>query len=194
MRAFAVAGMVVLLAGCAGSSVRMEEVSAERYAPAPQPGKAMVVFMRPSGIGFMVQSTVYEVKESEVQMIGIVSAKTKVAYQVDPGKRLFMAVGESAEFMSAELQAGRTYYANVSPRMGMWKARFSLDPIRREQLESDGFKSDFNDTRWVVKTAATEEWFAANRASIQSKRSEYYPDWTQKPETERPALRADDGR
>jgi hypothetical protein len=191
---YLLAGFVVLLSGCAGGITRMESMPAESAAPTPLPGKAMVVFMRPSGLGFAVQSTVYEVKGTEVDMIGIVAAKTKVAYQVDPGKRVFMAVGESADFMSANVQAGRTYYVNVSPRFGMWKARFALGPIHREKLDSDAFKSDFGDTRWVMKTAATDEWFAANRSSIQSKRSEYYADWLKTPENERALLRAEDGR
>ena len=190
----ALAGLLLVLSGCAGNIVQMQEISADQPAPTPLQGKAMVVFMRPSTLGFAVQSTVYEVKGNEVELIGIVAAKTKVAYHVDPGQRLFMAVGESADFMSAELQAERTYYVYVAPRMGMWKARFALDPIRREQLDGDAFKSDFKDTRWVRKTAESEQWFAANRASIGSKRSEYYPDWTKKPEGERSGLRVDDGR
>ena len=105
-----------------------------------------------------------------------------------------MTVGESADFMNAEAQAGRTYYANVSPRMGLWKARFALDPVRRQDLDGEAFKNDFKDTRWVAKTAATEEWFSANRSSVQSKRAEYYADWVKKPDSERPALRVEDGR
>jgi hypothetical protein len=97
----------------------MAEITAESYVPAPEPGKALLVFMRPSGVGSGIQSTVYEVSGDEVRIIGIVSAKTKIAYQAEPGKQLFMTVGESADFMSAELQPGRTYYASVAPRMGL---------------------------------------------------------------------------
>ena len=191
-RSFVLAGLVLLLSGCAGRIVRMESMPAEA-SPTPLPGKAMVVFIRGRDSA-LVQSTVYEVKGTEVEMIGIVAAKTKVAYQVDPGKRMFMAVGETADFMNADVQAGRTYYVNVAPHLGNWKARFALDPIHRAQLDSAEFKSAFSDTRWVMKTAATDVWFAANRSSIQSKRSESYSNWLKTPENERAALRADDGR
>ena len=107
---------------------------------------------------------------------------------------MFMAVGETADFMNADVQAGRTYYVNVTPGLGNWKARFALDPIHRAQLDSAAFKSDFSDTRWVMKTAATDEWFAANRSSIQSKRSASYSEWMKTPENQRAALRAEDGR
>ena len=192
-RAFVLTGLVLLLCGCAGRIVRMEVMPAESASPAPLPGKAMVVFMRGPDSA-LVQSTVYEVKGTDVEMIGIVAAKTKVAYQVDPGKRMFMAVGETADFMNADLQAGRTYYVIVTAGLGNWKARFALDPIHRAQLDSAEFKSTFKDTRWVRKTAATDEWFAANRRSIQSKRSGSYSEWMKTPENERAALLAEDGR
>lgn len=169
------------------------ELVPESASPTPLPGKAMVIFMRGRDSA-LVQSTVYEVKGTELEMIGIVAAKTKVAYQVDPGKRVFMALGESADFMNADVQAGRTYYVSVVPGLGNWKARFTLDPFHRAQVDSAEFKSNFSDTRWVRKTAATDEWFVANRSSVQSKRSQYYSDWLKTPENERPALRADDGR
>jgi hypothetical protein len=192
-RSFVLAALVLVLSGCAGRIVRMGLMPAESASPTPLPGKAMVVFMRGQDSA-LVQSTVYEVKGPEVEIIGIVAAKTKVAYQVDPGKRMFMAVGETADFMNADVQAGRTYYVYVAPQLGNWKARFALEPVRRAQLDSAGFKSDFRDTRWVVKTAATDEWFAANRSSVRWKRSESYSEWLKTPEKERPALRAEDGR
>ena len=169
------------------------ELMPESASPTPLPGKAMVVFMRGPDSA-LVQSTVYEVKETDVEMVGIVAAKMKVAYQVDPGKRMFMAIGETADFMNADLQSGRTYYVNVAPRLGNWKARFALDPVHRAQLDSAEFKTTLRDTRWVMKTAATDEWFAANRSSVRWKRSESYSDWLKTPENERPALRTEDGR
>ena len=194
MRTFAIAALVLMLSACAGSSPRMQEVTTAGYAPAPEPGKALVVFMRPSGFGFAVQSTVYEIVDEELRIIGIISAKTKLAYQVQPGKRLFMAMGESADFMTAELQAGRTYYASVAPRMGMWKARFAFEPVRGKDFDTEAFKNDLSGTRWVEKSVATDEWFMLNRTDVLAKRASYYPDWLKQPEGERAALRADDGR
>ena len=31
-------------------------------------------------------------------------------------------------------------------------------------------------------------------SSVQSKRAEYYPEWVERPDSERPALRSEDGR
>lgn len=185
---------VLLVAGCAGTVKNMQELPAGSAEPVPQPGKAMVVFLRPSGVGFAVQSSVFEVKDTQPSLAGILAAKTKVAYQVDPGRRMFMAIGESAEFLAADLLPGKTYYAYVSPRMGMWKARFALEPKHRQELESAEFKTDLNECRWVENTPQSSAWMSANLASIQTKRAEYFGDWQSKPESERPGLRPEDGR
>jgi len=183
-----------LLSGCAGTVVHMRELAADKAPVAPAPGKAAVVFLRPSGVGFAVQSSVFEVKDNQSLLVGIVAAKTKVAYQVEPGKRLFMAIGESADFMTADLLPNRTYYVLVAPRMGLWKARFGLKPVRGEELDSPEIKSSLADCKWVEKTDASENWARGNMASIESKRAEYYPDWVKQPEQERPHLSQGDGR
>jgi len=137
---FAVLLLALLLSGCAGTVKNMRTVPPDRIVTAPEEGKSMVVFMRPSGLGFAIQSSVFEIKGDNPSLVGIVAAKKKVSYQLEPGKHLFMVVGESADFMSAELEVNKAYYALVIPRMGMWKARFSLKPIHADELNSSQFK------------------------------------------------------
>jgi hypothetical protein len=193
-RTLVVAAAVLLAAGCAGTVKNMQEAPVGSAEPAPQPGKAMVVFMRASGVGAAVQASVFELKDTQPAMVGILASKTKVAYQADPGKRMFMAMGENADFLVAELLPGRTYYAYVSPRIGMWKARFVFEPKHRQDLEAAEFKTDLNESRWVEATPQTSTWMAGNLATIQAKRAEYFNDWQSKPEAERPGLRPEDGR
>ncbi len=190
--AFLVVVLASLVSGCAGTITHMQEVSATPSGP--RTGKAMVVFMRPSGLGAAVQSTVYEVQGNNVSLIGVLAAKAKVAYEVDPGTRLFMVVGENADFMSAELLPNKTYYARVEPRMGLWKARFGLDPVPGKDLGTADFKGQLDECRWVVKSPSAEAWLGQNLASVQSKRLDYYPDWASKPAAEKPRLSSADGR
>lgn len=192
--AFLLLALALLVSGCAGTVKNMREVAPGAAAGVPDPGKAVVVFMRPSGLGYAVQSSVYEVKGETPSLVGIVAAKTKVAYRVDPGRHLFMTVGESADFMTADIQAGKTYYVDVTPRIGMWKARFSLDPKRAADLAGNEFKSNFDECRWVELGPESALWFRENLPSINAKRTEYYAEWLKKPESERPHLRAEDGR
>jgi len=191
---FLIVLLASLVSGCAGTVVHMQEVAADRAPSGPPPGKAMVVFMRPSGLGFAVQSTVYEVKGNNVSLIGVVAAKTKVAYMVDPGARLFMVVGENADFMDADLLPNRTYYARVEPRLGLWKARFALEPVPAKELGTSDFQSQLGECKWVVKTPSADAWLAQNLDSVQSKRLEYYAEWAGKPAAEKPRLASGDGR
>ncbi|MCD4764417.1 MAG: hypothetical protein K8R28_10405 [Desulfobacterales bacterium] len=184
----------LLVFGCAGSVKNMRPVPLDRIVSAPEEGKSMVVFMRPSGMGFAIQSSVFEINEENPSIVGIVAAKKKVSYQLEPGKHLFMVVGESADFMSAELEANKTYYALVTLRMGVWKARFSLKPIHSDVLNSPQFNKWLEGCEWVEKTPDSENWASSNSGSIQSKYNKYYSKWMSKDLSERPKLLPQDGK
>lgn len=150
--------------------------------PVPAPGKALVVFMRPSNYGGAIQASVYDATQPDEAFIGIVSAKTKVAHQAEPGKHLFMVIGENADFVNATLDAGKTYYVLVSPRMGVWKARFSLlpihnDPAAKYSLHSDDFREWQAATRFVERSSAADAWYRENAASVSEKRAGYMERW-----------------
>jgi len=181
------------MSGCAGSIKHMSSVHPNNIASAPYPGMAMVIFMRPSTLGFAIQSSVYEIRDSEPSLIGIVAANTKVVHHLEPGTHLFMVIGESADFMSADLEANKTYYALVTPRMGMWKARFSLKPVKKEELESKDFNEWVKSCNWVEKDSSSVKWEAEHLKSIRSLQGEYYVKWMQKSEADRPRLAPDDG-
>jgi len=186
--------LLTLLAGCAGTVTNMREIPVAQAQAAPEPGKALVIFMRPSGLGFAVQSSVFEIRNDEPVLVGIVAAKTRVAHQVAPGQYTFMTIGENADFMSAEVAAGKTYYVKVEPRMGMWKARFGLEPYRAKDLGTPAFAGDLDGCKPVVKSAESDAWAATNMMSVREKRTSYYGDWMKKPEAERPRLMPEDGK
>lgn len=174
---------IVMLAGLAGcQSSKMIRSEALDHEPVPAPGKAMVVFLRASSYGGAVQSSVYDTGETADTFIGIVSTKSKIAWQGDPGDHLFMVIGENADFMIAHLESGKTYYALVSPRMGVWKARFSLLPIHNDRaakynLHSEDFRDWMQSTSWVRNTAQSEQWFKDNADSIREKKIDYMRKW-----------------
>ncbi len=186
--------LVLVLSGCAGSVKNMQTVPPERVVTAPDEGKSMIVFMRPSGIGFAIQSSVFEIQKGIPSLVGIVAAKSKVSAQLAPGNHLFMVVGESADYMSAELEANKTYYALVAPRMGVWKARFSLQPVHGEELGSPKFNGWSDGCKWVEKSPESDKWEHDHMVSIKAKHKEYYKDWMAKESSKRPKLLAEDGR
>jgi hypothetical protein len=180
------------LTGCA--SKYMQPVDPEiELSYVPSESEAVIIFMRPSAFGGAVQSSVFDTTTGENVLVGIISSKAKVAYKTAPGEHIFMVVGENADFMGAEVEAGKKYYALVTPRVGFWKARFSLKPIHRDELASEKFKTWYSSCNFVENTNSSYQWAQENASSIQSKRVTYFQKWMSKPEMDRPVLYKEDG-
>jgi hypothetical protein len=187
--------LAVFLSGCAGSNKYMRETSDTAVTYTPTGDEAVVVFMRPSGLGFAISSSVFDIsKEADNKFVGIVPAKKKVIYKTNPGPHMFMVIGESADFMRADLQGGKTYYALVTPRMGFWKARFSLRPVTQSELATDEFKDWTDSCELVENTEGAHQWAEEHAPSIQSKREEYIIKWNNKADEDKPVLKASDGK
>ena len=174
------AGLV--LGGCASN--KMIE-SVEQAVPMPAADMAQVIFMRPSSYGGMIQSSIFDITAGEAQLIGIVSTGTQISYMLDPGKHKFMVVSEAADFLEANLSPGKTYYAMVTARMGAWKARFSMHPVRNGgdgdfQYQSEKFQKWLKKVRFVDNTTESTAWFEENKASIDEKQRKYWEVWQQK--------------
>ena len=193
LRALLIGLLCVGAAACAGTVKNMRAVDSVNTAVAPN--EAIVIFLRPSGRAYGVQSSVFEVSENPgraATLVGIVAAKKKLAYRTTPGPHTFMIIGESADFMYADLEPGKTYYAIAEVRMGVWKARFSLQPVHA--WDRGSLAGYLADSSWVETTQDSLRWAQENAADIEEKRAEYYVKWMQKPAAERPMLRPDDGQ
>jgi hypothetical protein len=157
-------------------------VDAKDQQPVPEEGKALVVFMRASFVGSAISASVYDAPDNDTHFIGVVQNKQKMAYQATPGAHRFMVIAENADFLDANLEAGKTYYVLISPRMGVWKARFSLFPIRHASadeynLQSADFKEWQAKTRFVVTSPDGEAWYEDNKASVAEKKADYLQKW-----------------
>jgi len=105
---------------------------------------------------------------------------------------MFMVIGESADFMQARLEPGKVYYALVTPRMGVWKARFSLAPVHvMNRNELPEWQSG---TEWVEMDQTSGQWAAENAADVEQKRAKYLPEWLGKAPLDRPVLAPEDGQ
>src|SRR5437899_8903073 len=80
-----------------------------------------------------------------------------VAYQLEPGRHLFMVVGgEDADFMTADVLPNRTYYVLVSARPGRFRVRFSFKAADKQEQGSKDFKEILASSAWVAKTRSEE--------------------------------------
>lgn len=143
----------------------------------PNTDQALIIFMRPSTYGYAISSSIFDVTTEENKFIGVFKAKAKVCYDVAPGEYTFMVVGESADFMKATVEAGKTYYVLVTPRMGVWKARFSFKPLRQADLAGVEFSRWDSTTELVENTPESEEWAQKNAEDIEAKRARNWPSW-----------------
>jgi len=180
----------VVLSACGGA-----QMTPATEPPQIRAGESSVVFMRASALGGAVAASVFDVTTEETKFVGLVNYGTKYAHPVKPGNYTFMVIGESADFMQVNVLPDRTYYALVTPRVGVWKARFSFKPIRQGEIGGSEFASWTSSTKYVVNSAETTSWAAQNANDINSKRKEYWTEWNAKPANQRESqtLKPEDG-
>ncbi|MCP4391836.1 MAG: hypothetical protein GY802_26315 [Gammaproteobacteria bacterium] len=178
---------LLLLSGCATSPMT---VAPDQTLPMVQNNESQVVFMRTSHLGGAINASLFEVTDTGTEYIGISAVGTKVAVKTTPGEHLFMVVSEAADFMTAMLEGGKTYYAMVTPRIGAWKARFSLWPFSSKpgakfQNSGDQFQKWVDDTKLLTQSQKSLDWYQSNKASVEKKKTEYLPVWNQKTPADR---------
>jgi hypothetical protein len=173
---------MLLLGGCASSS--MIKAPQQQLAK-PAADKAQIIFMRSSFVGSAISAPLFDVTAGEPKFIGIVENSSKVAVEVPAGKHIFMVTSEAADFLEAEVEGGKTYYAMVTPRMGAWVARFSIWPVRGNGT-SEFHTADKDVQKYISKTVLmqnspkSEAWFLKNKDDVKAKQAEYWPVWQQK--------------
>ncbi len=188
--------MMFMLLGVTVSAARVKLMDETDRPLTPQPDQALVVFMRSTMVGSAISASLFDVTGDETKFIGVMYNNTKVCYDVAPGEYIFMVVGESADFMKATVEAGKTYYALITPRPGVWKARFSFRPLRQSDLESSDFSKWDSKTRLVENTSDSEAWAEENAEDIEDKRADNWTAWCElSPETQAEmTLNLEDGR
>ena len=114
----------ILIAGCAGTSQYMVKATPIE---GPSSGKAVVYFMRPSGVGFAINFQIWDGDH----FIGLSQAKSYFAYQCDPGTHLFIGMAENKRGIEADLEAEKSYFIITQVRMGAFRARMAFVPVTR---------------------------------------------------------------
>lgn len=184
-RFLCLAGVSVLLSGCFGTSKYMVDSSEDEFQKVRTGDQAQLIMMRVSSFGGAIDAPVFDVSQGEPKLLGVSTPQTKIAVPLKPGKHTFMVIGEAADFMEINAAPGKTYYALVEPRMGVWKARFTLQPIKKEgacnnNATFDGGKISawLKESRYVVlQQEAGNAWYASNANSVKEKQAEYWSKW-----------------
>jgi hypothetical protein len=154
---------------------------------APHPNTSLVLFFRAGRMAGAVSSSIFDGTE----LVAVLMDRTYAVYETAPGAHRFMVVGEAADFMDADLVADKVYFATVRPRMGVWRARFSLKPITPRDEEWRKLRSWLEESHRITLNDGGRSWARDNAPSIREKHDGYLVRWLDK--DERPALHPEDG-
>jgi hypothetical protein len=100
---------------------------------APEAGKALIVFFRPSK--FTGAAVGFKVREGETELGKLRNGKYFVA-NVEPGTHQYTVHSEAKDVLTLEVEAGETYYVQGTITMGFMAGRPNLSPS--DQATFDG--------------------------------------------------------
>ncbi len=105
--------------------------NAQEY-KSPKEGKSLVYFVRPSGLGALINFKYFDGE----QYLGKFNGSNYIIYECNPGEHLFWASAENREFVEADLRENSVYIIEARPMMGAIKARISLIPIEVDNVKA----------------------------------------------------------
>jgi hypothetical protein len=89
--------------------------------------RALVVFVRPSsfarGIGFTII-------DEKGRYMGDSLPKSAFTVSMEPGRHVFICWAENSSALEATVEAGKTYFVEVAPKMGALAARAHLLAVK----------------------------------------------------------------
>ena len=100
---------------------------------APEPGKAQVVFFRPSK--FAGGAVKVQVREGETEY-GKLSSGRYFVVNLEPGQHSFTVHSENKDVTTVELEAGETYFFEGSISMGVMVGHANLGPSDATKFEA----------------------------------------------------------
>ena len=202
---------VVLM--CLGGCAKMSAVDNSRLVLAPDSGKALVFIARAArpgsptvGDGVEGISAIY----ADDQFVGLLAPDTHLAVQLAPGQHIFMvvgektnflravAVGESPDFVRADLAPDRTYYIKVEPTSTLaLESSFSMEAHNGQFTAHD--LSAWTRTRQYVVNSRGAAWAEKRKHQISGLKNHFFPKWEaqiahDKREAEKHTLRPDSGK
>jgi hypothetical protein len=182
----------VLLAGCATVPPPPPFTApvADQTLPPPPPDKAQIVFIQAfKPIGIEQFTGIFEVRDTDRELLGGLTSRSRFVKVVAPGPHLFMSNGFGASFLRANVEAGKRYY--VLSRFVAYVG-YQLRPMRRSG------PSDYNITipdfqTWaslplVDATPAGANFFVTQQTMFDRNYSAGWNSWQRKTDAERSEL------
>lgn len=113
--------------------------------PEPPAGKAMIYVIRPTMMGNKIQTKL----AVDGEWKGVNRGNNYFSFPLDPGEHYVCSKAENRSVVTIKVEAGKTYFLQQHIRMGMMKARNSVDLIKEEEGKSKLEK--LHPSTWEVK-------------------------------------------
>lgn len=131
------------------------------------PDKATIVFLRPGRfVGAAIAVPVFEVRDSDIEFVGLVEAGSKLAHVVAPGEHRFATTvvgGQSGvRLYKANVEAGKIYFFRAGIIDGIW----GLEPIHNIALSTSKFAKWNERTNNTINSERTTAWGRDNLANV----------------------------
>ena len=192
IRSLSLIALVSIIMGCGGSSSLVKDAP-DQHIENPGKNNSQIVFVRDAFVLNAVPAKLFEVTGGNIKFIGALPNGKKIVYKTNPGKKVFMAYGETmalgygkaADFMKADIVGGKTYYSKIMPHFAWGASGFCPMPIRKYEINSKEFKNFLNGTK-LIMTDETEaqEWYKNNKEHIKDVYTAYWKEFQTKNEVQ----------
>ena len=164
----------------------------------PSSDVARIIFLR-SRKAYRNLVAVFTVKGPDIQYHGVTKGRVQQVLDLPPGKHTIMVLGETTDYMTADIEGGKTYYAIIRARMGGWKPRFSVFPVKRSGGYYDHnhkYVKSLQRNKFHTMEHPNKKWWSEKRKiAVLKKHQVWWPKWQTKPAAHRAkfALSPEDG-
>jgi Protein of unknown function (DUF2846) len=135
-RVFLATAALVLVTGCVSlpaPEVMKAEAAQVVLPKQPEPGKALVYVVRPSGLGGLVRFNVFVDDQEATSEVGYTRSSEYIYFNLAPGNRKIYSKAENWAEAAVSAQAGDIIFIEQEPSMGFIMARNSLTRLEDYQ-------------------------------------------------------------
>ncbi|WP_082517647.1 DUF2846 domain-containing protein [Variovorax sp. Root318D1] len=126
------AAALAVLSGCASlpsPEVMKAETASFQLPKMPEPGKAIVYVVRPSGVGGLVRFNVFVDDQEAASEMGHTRSSQYIYFNVTPGTHKIYSKAENWADTQITAKSGDIIYIQQEPSMGIIMARNSVSKI-----------------------------------------------------------------
>ncbi|MCX6223658.1 MAG: hypothetical protein NTV01_02710 [Bacteroidia bacterium] len=145
--------------------IGLNSLSAQGFTK-PSEGKAAVYFTRTVMYGSKMLIDIFDREQYVAYSIG----KGYSVYECNPGEHVFWIAGENTDFITADLEAGKVYIAQVYVYPGVMKGRVNLVPNSAIDKKIDGYNASLEIIKAVKPKVMDEKKFQARMKKFVSKK------------------------